>query len=84
VAKNPFGDESREGPKKPSPFGDEAEINTAEEAAARLEHAARKVRGLRGQLGAEGLTLSATRELIEELGAALEAAARGLRARSGR
>jgi hypothetical protein len=84
MGKNPFGDEGREGPRRVNPFGDEPEINSAEEAAARLEHAARKVRGLRSQLGAEGLTLSATRELIEEIGAALDAAARGLRARSGR
>jgi hypothetical protein len=80
VAKNPFGDASGQPPRRPSPFGEEGDVNTVEEAAARLEHAARKVRSLRNQLGAEGLTLSATRELIEELGAALDAAAKGLRA----
>ncbi len=81
MAKNPFGDAAAQPPRRQSPFGEEGEINSVEEAAARLEHAARKVRGLRNQLGAEGLTLSATRELIEELGAALDAAAKGLRAR---
>lgn len=79
MAKNPFGDDL-EPSRRVSPFGDEPEIDTAEAAAARLEHAARKVRSLRMQLGAEGLTLAATRELISELGAAFEAAAKGLRA----
>ncbi len=83
MAKNPFGNEAQPPTRRPSPFGEESQVNTVEEAAARIEHAARKVRSLRSQLGAEGLTLAATRELIEELGAALDAAARGLRARSG-
>lgn len=81
MARNPFGDDAAP-PRRQNPFGDEDETSDAEEAASRLEHAARKIRGLRGQLGAEGLTLSATRELIEELHAALDAAARGLRSLS--
>lgn len=81
MAKNPFGDDVGP-PRRGSPFDDEPDIDTAEGAAVRLEHAARKVRQLRTQLGAEGLTLSATRELISELGAAFDAAAKGFRARS--
>lgn len=81
MAKNPFGDDVAP-PRRMNPFGDEPEIDTAEAAAARLEHAAGKVRQLRTQMGAEGLTLSATRELISELGAAFDATAKGLRARS--
>jgi hypothetical protein len=83
VSKNPFGEDAAPAPRRENPFGDEGVGSAAEEAASRLEHAARKIRGLRGQLGAEGLTLSATRELIEELHAALDAAARGLRSLSG-
>lgn len=78
MAKNPFGDDALP-PRRLSPFDEESEVDTTEQAAVRLEHAARKVRSLRGQLGAEGLTLSATRELIAELGAAFDAAAKGLR-----
>lgn len=81
MPKNPFGDEAAHAPRAQHPFGEEDAVDSAEQAAVRLEHAARKIRGLRGQLGAEGLTLSATRELIEELGAALDACARGLRAK---
>ena len=79
MARNPFGDEPAVPPRHENPFGEEAGVDSVEEAAARVEHAARKIRKLRSQLGAEGLTLSATRELIEELGAALDATARGLR-----
>lgn len=79
MTKNPFGDDV-ELPRRVNPFADEPEIDTTEAAAMRLEHAAVKIRGLRTRLGAEGLTLSATRELIGELGAALDAAAKGLRA----
>jgi flagellin-like hook-associated protein FlgL len=45
----------------------------------RIEHAARKIRRLRSQMGADGLTPSAARELIDELTSALDAAARALR-----
>jgi flagellin-like hook-associated protein FlgL len=79
VSRNPFGDEPIGSPKRVNPFGEEQGEGGVEEAAARLEHAARKIRQLRTQLGAEGLTLSATRELIDELSGALDAAARGLR-----
>jgi hypothetical protein len=66
-----------------NPFGDEAGPDDAAAAIARVEQAALKIRGLRSQLGAEGLTLPATRLLIEELTAALDAVARALRARGG-
>lgn len=73
--RNPFGEDQPQ-PQRTSPFeaegGDLDPLN-------RIEHAARKVRRLRGQLGAEGLTLSATRELIDELAGALDATAKALR-----
>lgn len=76
--KNPFADEPA-GEGRVNPFGEEsAAINPA----VRMEQAARKIRNLRSQLGAEGLTVPATRELIDEVAAALEAAARALREKS--
>jgi len=79
MARNPFGDETA-GPDRVNPFGaDDAEMD----APTRLEHAARKIRTLRRQVGTEGLPASATRELIDELSAALDAAARALRESRG-
>jgi hypothetical protein len=76
---NPFGDDPT-GPKRTNPFGDDGgDLDPIE----RIEHAARKIRTLRTQMGAEGLTLSATRVLIDELTAALDAAAKGLRTVKG-
>lgn len=80
---NPFGEEMPPVPRRVNPFGEEESQETPEEAAARIERAARKIRGLRSQLGSEGLTVSATRELIDELSTALETAARALRALAG-
>ena len=78
MGKNPFGDD-RGGPPKANPFGEsEADISVAE-AATRIENAARKIRNLRSQLGAEGLSIPATRELIDEIAKALEASASALR-----
>lgn len=77
MPRNPFGDEASR-PERMNPFGDDA-AETRSEAIGRIEHAARKIRGLRTQLGAEGLTLSATRELIDAVSSALDAAARVLR-----
>jgi len=75
MAFNPFGDDV-DRPQRENPFGDDdGDLDPVE----RVAHAARKIRSLRTQLGAEGLTLSATRVLIDELGAALDAAARALR-----
>jgi len=79
MPKNPFGDEHA-GRTRGNPFGDDD--SGLGDPIARIENAARKIRGLRTQMGAEGLTLSATRELIDELTAALDAAARVLRERA--
>ena len=78
MPKNPFGDDT-EGPRKANPFGPDDSAMSPADAAIRIEQAARKIRGLRMQLGAEGLTLPATRELIDEVASALEASARALR-----
>lgn len=76
MAINPFGDDAGAGPQRANPFGDDdGDLDPVE----RIEHAARKIRGLRTQMGAEGLTLSATRVLIDELSAAFDSAARALR-----
>jgi len=74
----PFDDPPR--PRRVNPFGDEPDEDENFEASlGRIEHASRTVRRLKQQLGAEGLTLSATRELIDELSKALDATARVLR-----
>lgn len=79
MARNPFGDDSRPTP-PPNPFGDEArDTATPAEAAAAIDHAATRIRRLKSQVGAEGLTLSATRELLDQVNAALDAVARALR-----
>ncbi len=79
MTRNPFGDDDESRPRT-NPFGDD--LSGAGDPVSRIENAARKIRGLRTQMGAEGLTLSATRELIDELTAALDAAARALREKS--
>lgn len=75
---NPFGDDLSRS-KRVNPFGAEAEEPSPAEAANRMEHAARRIRTLRSQVGSEGLTGPATRELIDEVAAALEAGAVALR-----
>ena len=75
---NPFGDEPME-KKKVNPFGEESAADELTEGAERLEQASVKIRGLRRQLGAEGLPPQAERELLDEIGSALDAAARALR-----
>lgn len=75
---NPFG-EPYEPKAKINPFGDEAGDDTIEGAATRIDHAARKIRQLKTQMGAEGLSLGATRDLIDEVSAALDSAAKALR-----
>lgn len=78
---NPFGHEELPGSRRANPFGDDdGDLNPVE----RLEQAARKIRTLRTQMGAEGLTLAATRVLIDELSAALDAAAKALRSAGAR
>ena len=75
---NPFG-EPYEGKPRVNPFGDDTSIGSVLEAATRMDQAGRKIRQLKTQLGAEGLTLQATRDLIDEISAALDAGARALR-----
>ena len=75
---NPFNDEPVARPKA-NPFGDDSDLD---DPIGRIEHAGRKIRRLRSQMGADGLTPSAARELIDELTAALDAAARALRDRT--
>jgi len=75
---NPFGDDPFT-PQRVNPFGEPEEPGNTDEAIRRIEHAARTVRRLKSQLGAEGLTLSATREMIDELSKALDATAQALR-----
>lgn len=80
MSDNPFGSDIGR-PKRPNPFGvPEDDPRSPAAAADRMDHAARKIRTLRSQIGAEGLTLPATRELIDEVAAALEAGAGALRA----
>ena len=76
--KNPFGEEPTE-KKKINPFGEEVAGDALADGADKLESAALKIRGLRRQLGAEGLPPQAERELLDEIQSALDAAARALR-----
>lgn len=78
--RNPFGDDPPEPGRPANPFGDDdLRTTTPEEAAGTIEYAAARIRRLKQQVGAEGLSLSATRELIDQLSAALDAAAGALR-----
>lgn len=80
MGRNPFGDAELEPDRPANPFEEEeSRSRTPAEAAATIEHAAARIRRLKQQVGAEGLTLSATRELIDQLSAALDAAAGALR-----
>ncbi len=83
MARNPFGDDFGT-PKRESPFGPGDSARSPEVAAERMDQAARKIRGLRSQIGAEGLTIPATRELIDEVASALEAGAAALRGLTSR
>ena len=79
MPRNPFGDDAVPSPRgKTNPFGEELGTGGAAEAVTRIEHAARKIRMLRGQAGAEGLSIPATREMLDEVAAALEATARAI------
>jgi flagellin-like hook-associated protein FlgL len=77
-SKSPFGD-ADSGSRRTNPFGDVEETISFDDALGRIEHASRSVRRLKTQLGAEGLTLSATREMIDELSKALDATSKALR-----
>ena len=80
MGKNPFGDDVPLPTRPENPFGeDDRESSSPAEAAAAIEHAAARIRRLKGMVGAEGLTASASRELMDQLNDALRAMARGLR-----
>lgn len=76
---NPFDEDEPFAPSRVNPFGEETATGDVGEAVRRLEEAARRIRMLRTQMGAEGLTMAGTRDLIEELSGALDSAARALR-----
>ena len=78
MTRNPFGDDLS-APKRENPLAPGDSGRSPEATAERMDQAARKIRGLRSQIGAEGLTIPATRELIDEVAAALEAGASALR-----
>ncbi len=79
MTRNPFDDEEP-APGPIHPFGeDEQPPLEPGEAAATIEYSAARIRRLKHQVGAEGLSLSATRELIDQLTRALDAAAGALR-----
>lgn len=78
MGQNPFGEDIPRGGRV-NPFGQGDDSRSPAEAATRMDQAARKIRGLRSQIGAEGLTIPATRELIDEVASALEAGAAALR-----
>jgi hypothetical protein len=77
--KNPFGDEPLPHAGARNPFADHPDAPPEGDPAATIEHLAARIRRLKAQVGADGLTPSATRELIDQLAGALEATARGLR-----
>ncbi|NIP79957.1 MAG: hypothetical protein GWM90_12330 [Gemmatimonadetes bacterium] len=66
--------------RKPNPFGDDDPADRdSGDPGATIEHAAARIRRLKSLVGAEGLTLSATRELLDHISTALDAVARALR-----
>lgn len=68
---NPFGDEAVP-TRRPNPFGEDEGLDPMK----RLEGAPARIRALRAQVGAEGLTGAPMRQLMDELSAVLEALAR--------
>lgn len=83
MGRNPFGEEDEGANRPANPFAEEPRARTPAEAAATIEHAAARIRRLKQQVGSEGLTLSGTRELIDQLSTALDAAAGALRGMEG-
>ncbi|HEU5209533.1 MAG TPA: hypothetical protein VFU06_08990 [Longimicrobiales bacterium] len=77
MAKNPFGDDPE--PRRVNPFGEEETLEPVQDAAQRVQNAARKIRLLRAQIGAEGLSPSGTRELLDQFGSVLDIIAGALR-----
>jgi hypothetical protein len=68
MANNPFGDEGGAG-RRPNPFGEDEGLDPMR----RLEGAPARLRGLRGRVGAEGMTGLDMRQLLDELAADIEA-----------
>jgi hypothetical protein len=79
VSRNPFADDEKPFRSRENPFGDEPDPDTVDDSLMRIEHAGRKIRSLRAQLGAEGLSIPAQREMMDQLGRALDSTARVLR-----
>lgn len=81
MGKNPFGDDDDlPVPRPANPFGDDdRETATPAEAASAIEHVAARIQRLKAQVGAEGLTASGSRELMDQLSDALRSIARALR-----
>ncbi len=82
MGENPFGDDLAR-PKRVNPFEPAGKGRSAAEAAERMDYAAQKIRALRSQIGAEGMSIPATRTLIDEVATALEAGAEALRGLAG-
>lgn len=80
---NPFGDDSPATGRPRNPFGDDADSDAEAggDPADVVEHASARIRRLRSLVGSEGLTLSGTRELLDQVTRALDAVARALRER---
>ncbi len=83
MPRNPFGDDRGDAPRAANPFGEETPASPDPDAdpADTIAYSAARIRRLKSLVGAEGLTLSATRELLDHVSAALDAAARALRGR---
>lgn len=75
--KNPFGDDLPVHAPR-NPFADPDAVPD-DDPASTIEHASARIRRLRGQVGADGLTPSATREMLDQVTTALDAAARAIR-----
>lgn len=79
--KNPFGDDAPLPPRYRNPFGDGPDDAPEDDPASRIEHMGARIRRLKALVGADGLPPSATRELLDHIAVALEAAARAIRER---
>ena len=77
MAKNPFRDEPET--KRINPFGEEEIVEPVQDAAQKVQNAARKIRLLRAQIGAEGLSPSGTRDLLDQFGSTLDIIAEAFR-----
>ena len=78
MARNPFGDDDSGG--RINPFGDEDD--PAADPVRRIEQAASTFRNLRSAVGAEGMTGTGMRQVLDELSVVMRELARALRQRS--